>query len=263
MLTATQAAAWSLSYGPYVADYSRYLPAAVPASKTFWYTGMGCFLGSVAVMTFGAYLASVAPGLAKDPGIGVAQLFGSLRPLVDMLIVIGVVQGNVMNLYSAYMSSVTIFSGFHGMQRMSRGRKLQIMIVLVTAAGLISAWADDHFQGYFADALNAMVYLLVPWSAINLADYYLVRHGQYNIAALYRCDGEYGAYRWKALATYCFGIAVQVPFVDLSFFKGPVAQALGADVAWLPVLVVPGLVHVLVERGQRQSVLARGNSSIR
>jgi NCS1 family nucleobase:cation symporter-1 len=248
LLTTTQAAAWSLSYGPYVADYSRYLPATVPPAKTFCYTGLGSFLGSLAIMAFGAYLARVAPQLATDPGVGVARIFGPVHPLVQLLIVIGVVQGNVLNLYSAYMSTATVFSGFHGMQRMQRGRKLQILIALVVAAAVIAAMAGGRFQVYFADALNAMLYVLVPWSAINLADYYLVRHGKYNIPALYDSEGEYGAYRWKTIAVYCLGIASQAPFFDLSFYVGPVARWLGADIAWLPGLLVPGLLHVFAER---------------
>jgi NCS1 family nucleobase:cation symporter-1 len=248
MLTATQAAAWSLSYGPYVADYSRYLPPTVPPATTFWYTGLGCFLGSLAIMAFGAYFATLEPALAKNPGSGVAALFGPARPLIQALIVFGVLQGNVLNLYSAYMSSMTIFTGLNGARRTPRSQKLLIIVALITAAGVISALAKDNFQAYFADALNAMLYLLVPWSAINLADYYLVRHGQYNIAALYNSSSEYGEYRWRTICVYCMGVAIQAPFMDLSFYTGPIAARLGTDIAWLPGLLVPGAIHIFAER---------------
>lgn len=249
MLSATQAAAWSLSYGPYVADYSRYLPPTIPAAKTFWYTGMGCFLGSTAVMAFGAYLATVEPALAKNPGTGVATLFGRARPLIQLIVVMGVLQGNVLNLYSAYMSTVTIFTSVTKVRQIQRTQRLLIMIVLITIAGLLSAIAKDNFQSYFSDALNGMLYLLVPWSAINLADYYLVRRGQYNIEALYDGRSEYGTYRWRTIAVYCAGIAVQAPFMELSFYTGPIAQGLGADIAWLPGLLVPGWLYIVAERG--------------
>ncbi len=255
MLTATQAASWSLSYGPYVADYSRYLPPTVPAARTFWYTGLGCFLGSAAVMAFGAYLATVEPALAKNPGVGVAAVFGPARPFAQLLVVLGVLQGNVLNLYSAYMSSVTIFTGKDGSRRTRPGRKLAILVVLITAAAFLATLANDNFQAYLADALNVMLYLLVPWSAINLADYYLVRHGRYDIPSLYFSGGEYGAYRWKTLGVYCAGIAIQVPFMQLSFYSGPVARWLGADIAWLPGLLIPGVIYGVVEcaSGQRAS----------
>jgi hypothetical protein len=36
--------------------------------------------------------------------------------------------------------------------------------------------------------------------------------------------------------------------MSLSFYKSPIAQWVGADIAWLPGLLVPGLLHVLAEK---------------
>jgi nucleobase:cation symporter-1, NCS1 family len=248
MLTITQAAAWTLSFGPYVADYSRYLPASVKASVTFWYTGMGCFLGATSIMAFGVYLGYTHPTLIADPATAVAVSFASWRSLVRALIVVGVLEGNVMNLYSAYMSTATIFSGLRQMQRIGKSVKFFLMAVLIAAATLVSIVAQDDFQTYFGDILSAMIYLLVPWSAINLADYYIVRKGKYAIADLFRRDGQYGAFQWHTICIYVLGIAVQCPFMSLSFFKGPIAQIIGADLAWLPGLVVPAGLYVFAER---------------
>jgi len=248
VLTTTQAAAWALSYGPYVADYSRYLPPTIPPSKTFWYTAAGCCLSSVLVMAFGAYLAATQPVLAKDPANAIAGLFGAGRPIVLILIVTAVVQGNVMNLYSAYMSVVTIFSGLRGITSISRIQKLIVMAFLMTLATAVSMVAQENFDAYFSDMLNIMIYLLVPWSAINLADYYVVQKGVYDIPDMFQVAGRYGAYRWKTIAVYAIGVAVQEPFMSFSFYRGPFAQAIGADIAWLPGLLVAGLLHIAVER---------------
>lgn len=127
--------------------------------------------------------------------------------------------------------------------------KLFIMAGLMAVATSISMLAQENFNAYFADALSFMMYMLVPWSAINLADYYVVRKGRYDIADMFRIDGQYGAYRWKTIGVYVLGIAVQLPFMSLSFYKGPVAQWLGADLAWLPGLLIPGVLHVIVASG--------------
>jgi NCS1 family nucleobase:cation symporter-1 len=248
IVTMTQAAAWSLGYGPYVADYSRYLSPSVRASQTFWYTALGCWLSSTLIMTFGAYLASISPELVKDPGNTIASLFGLGRPVVQLLIIIGIVQGNAMNLYSAYMSVVTIFSGLRGASSISKAQKLLVMSILMVIVTAVSMAVQENFDAYFADMLNAMIYLLMPWSAINLADYYVIHKGKYNIPDMFRVDGEYGAYRWKTICVYFIGIAIQQPFMSPSFYKGPIAQWGGADIAWLPGLLVPGILHILVEK---------------
>ena len=247
LVTLTQAAAWSLSFGPYVADYSRYLPPTVSTWRTFWFTGLGNFLGSTLIMVLGAWLASRFPLIAVDPGAGLADLFGYGRYLARLVVVVAVLEGSVMNLYSAYMATTTIFSGIRGMNRVGPRLKLLVMLLLIGAATAIAVLTQDHFDRYFGDMLNAMIYILVPWSAINLADYYLVRRGRYSIADLFEIDGVYGAFRWAAIGAYVLSIAIQLPFMSLSFYTGSAARWLGADLAWLPGLAVPALLYCFCE----------------
>lgn len=249
-LVLAQAAAWGFSYGPYVADYSRYLPPDVSPTRTFWCTALGCFLGSTVIMAFGAYMACMIPGLGANPADALTGLFGPARPLAQVLLVVAVIYGNVMNLYSAYMSSCTIFSGFHGTSRVGAGFKAAVMSATMAAAVAVCLGSNGNFQGYFGNILSAMIYMLVPWSAINLADYYLVRKGVYDIGAMYDIHGLYGAYRWRTIAVFLIGITAQGPFMDFSFYQGWMTQRIGADVAWVPGFLLPAVLYTLVERGR-------------
>lgn len=241
-----QAAAWGFSYGPYVADYSRYLPPDVSPTRTFWCTALGCFLGSTLIMAFGAYLATEVPG--ADPAAALAGLFGPARPLAQVLLILAVVYGNVMNLYSSYMSSCTIFTGFHGTSRVSSRFKLGVMTATMAVAVGVSVWSHGDFEGYFGNILSAMIYMLVPWSGINLADYYMVRKGIYDLGSMFDLAGCYGAWRWRTIAVFVLGIAAQVPFMDFSFYHGWVTRHIGADIAWVPGFLIPAVLYTLVER---------------
>lgn len=249
ILVVTQATAWSLSSGPTVADYSRYLPETVSPAATFWYTGSGNFLGSLLMMMLGAYLAATFPYLAAHAGLGIAELFGAGRYVAAILVIMNLLQVNVMNLYSAYMSSTTIITGVRGMRRVGLTYKLAVMSILMVVATIIALATQTHFDAYFSDLLSALVYVLIPWSAINLTDYYIVRRGVYSIEHIFRIDGIYGRFRWSTIAVYLLTILVQVPFVKLSFYTGPLARLIGADIAWLPGLIVPGFLYWIVERG--------------
>ena len=252
-LVLAQAAAWGFSYGPYVADYSRYLPSDVSPAKTFWSTALGCFLGSTLIMAFGAYMASKLTGLGANPAATLAGLFGRLQPLAEVLLILAVVYGNVMNVYSAYMSSCTVFSGFHGTSKVGGLFKLLVMSATMTAAVTVAVWSHGDFEGYFGNILSAMIYMLVPWSGINLADYYLVRKGIYDIGAMFDVQGCYGAYRWRTMLVFMVGIVVQEPFMNFSFYQGWVTQRIGADIAWVPGFLIPAFLYALVER--RRSAL--------
>ena len=251
ILVVTQATAWSLSSAPTVADYSRYLPPTVSVTTTFWYTGLGNFLSCTLVMFVGAYLAASFPALASRPGAGIANLFGSGRYVVAFLITVNLLQVNVMNLYSAYMSGTTVITGIRGMQRVSLRYKLCVMIVVMSIATAIAVLARHRFTASFSDLLAILVYTLIPWSAINLVDYYLVRQGQYRIDQIFDMDGIYGRYRWRTIVVYLVSIIVQIPFMNVSFYEGTVAHLIGADIAWLPGTLVPAILYALVEHARK------------
>ena len=102
------------------------------------------------------------------------------------------------------------------------------------------------------DALNAalliMLYTLAPWTAVNLTDYFLVRHGHYAIADLFTLNGIYGAWSWRGITAMLLGIIAEIPFVELSFLNGWVAAALGVDIAFAVGLLVSSLAYWIFTR---------------
>lgn len=246
-LVVAQAASWTLGYGPYVADYSRYLPANVSTRATFWTTYCGCALGSFAMMALGALMAVLVPAaLGHDPATSIAMLFGPWAPLALGVIALGVIQYNVLCLYSAYMSSVTIFGAFGELRQVTASAKALVMAVLSIAATLIAIATQYRFDTFFADILIGQLYLLIPWSAINLADYYWVCRGHYDVGELYDANGLYGRFNRKTLAVYATSIIGTLPFMKLSFYTGFVADWLGADISWMVGLVLAGALYCMV-----------------
>jgi NCS1 family nucleobase:cation symporter-1 len=253
MATLTQATAWSLTFGPYVADYSRYLPPGISTARTFWYTALGNFLGATLIMSLGAYMAAHYARIAADPGVGIASLFGGAGFLVKALIVFGVFQAGVMNLYSAYMSVSTVITGFGNQGHVGRPLKFAIMSVVIIFATAIAIFSQRDFHRYFGDMLGIMVYMLVPWSAINLADYYVVRKGRYSVRDMFDVAGLYGDFNWGTIGIYCLSVLAQIPFIQLTFYEGPVARLIGADVAWIPGLIIPAAFYCLLEGRREQA----------
>jgi NCS1 family nucleobase:cation symporter-1 len=79
-----------------------------------------------------------------------------------------------------------------------------------------------------------LLVILIPWSAINLADYFLVRRGSYDVASFFTAAGAYGRFSWRGLLAYTTGLAAEWPFVSQEEYSGPLAGDLGgADISWL------------------------------
>jgi NCS1 family nucleobase:cation symporter-1 len=243
------AASWSIGFAPFVADYSRYLPKSVKTSATFWYSYGGQFCGAVLVMSVGAVLGSFSPQLIDDPGNGVATQLPVGRWMAYLLIVLGMLESNVLNIYSTYMSSTTIFTGFNGAVRISRAHKFYLMSLASCLATGIAIFTQYHFAEYFSDILTIQLYICVPWTAINLCDFYFVRFGTYNVPDIYRVTGEYGKYNIGTIVVFAVSLLAQIPFMQLSFYVGPVARYFGTDVTMLISIVLPSVLYYLVNRG--------------
>ncbi len=106
----------------------------------------------------------------------------------------------------------------------------------------------------YTDFLLLLLYVMVPWTAINLVDYYLIRHGSYDVASFLRADGGiYGLYNGPALVCYALGILVQIPFVSNELYTGPMVALLGgADLSWIVGLVVVAPLYYLAMRTPRR-----------
>ena len=74
LLSVSLAASWQIAFGPYVADYSRYLPSRTSSARTFLAVGLGSVAGAQIAMVLGVLAAAMAPG--QFAGREVAYIVG-------------------------------------------------------------------------------------------------------------------------------------------------------------------------------------------
>ncbi|MFD9540934.1 purine-cytosine permease family protein [Streptomyces sp. NPDC060022] len=252
LLAVSLSASWQLAFGPYVADYSRYLPRATSGRATFWWTLSGSAVGSQWSMTFGVLVAASAGDafLANQVGyvVGLGGT-GLIASFLYFVIALGKLTINVLNTYGGFMSMVTGISGFRGRRTLSpRGRTAYIALIMV-AGTAVALLGKDTFLTSFKDFLLFLLTFFTPWSAINLVDYYLISRERYDIPALFDPAGRYGAWRWDALTVYGVGILAQLPFLVTHFYTGPLVEPLGgADISWIVGLVAPAALYWLLAR---------------
>jgi NCS1 family nucleobase:cation symporter-1 len=250
------AALWQISYAPYVSDYSRYMPQDSGSRPAFWASYWGCTLGSLLPMLLGATVALALPQLT--PAKGLTAMLGSLAPLVVVFFTAGLAAAGAMNLYCGALSVLTI--GQTLFPRWSPGARARTICALILSLlSLLGALlGSGSFLANYMDFILVLLYVLVPWTAINLVDYYLLRHGQYDVASFLRSDGGiYGRVNWVAVLCYGIGILVQVPFMATALHTGTVATLLGgADLSWIVGLAITSPVYFWLARAFPPAVRA-------
>jgi nucleobase:cation symporter-1, NCS1 family len=242
LLAISLSAGWQLTFGPYVADYSRYLPRSTKESHTFAGTFLGSVIGSQWSMTLGALVAAAAGNAFLESQvtfIGSLAGAGVVAVLMYAVIVVGKLAVNCLNAYGGFMTMLTTTTAFTGSYRVSSRVRAGFIFLFILASVLIALLASADFLDKFRSFVLLILMAFTPWSAINLTDYYLVSKERVDIPALYDPDGRYGRWNVPALVCYAIGIAVQIPFLAQSLYTGPLTEALGgADISWLVGLVV-------------------------
>lgn len=262
------AAGYNISYAVYVSDYSRYLPADSSPRKLIGFTYLGAAGSAIWLMSLGAVLASylgeadpisalVSAGNLVFPGFGlVIVVIGAIAQLTVTAV----------NCYGTMLTGVTAIDGFVPVRPTLRLRIVGLIVVGVVATTIALALPEEYL-GSFNGFVLLMLYFLVPWTAVNLVDFYLVRRGHYAITDIFARHGIYGVWSWRGLVAYTAGFLVMIPFFALPFYVGPVAELLeGADVSFIPGLLVGGGVYALLARGidrdKEAAAIARSDAEL-
>ena len=243
-------AAYFITYGPYVADYSRYLPEKTSVASTFWYTYVGMSLSGIWLMILGAAVQiaysqlGIVEALAAGAGLG----GGWLRVLALLVLLIGLVNIGALNIYGAAMSLLTIATSFMKSWQPTRALRLAFMIPVAVIATIGSVVVSGDLINTYENFIFFLIAFLIPWSAVNLVDFYFVRKGRYHVGDLFTANGRYRSVSWAGVAAYLIGCAVMIPFISTTFYTGPLAAALGFDISWMVGLVVSGAGYALFAR---------------
>lgn len=247
--TVTAAALWQIAYAPYVSDYSRYMPADTGARGAFWGSYWGCSLGSILPMILGAII-GVFTG---DTVTGLHNLTGSVSTLVIVVFTVCIAMTNAMNIYGGALSLITIGQTFKPSWLPRAGTRAVFTVIIYVAAVIPAIASQNNFLVNYTNFILLLMYVLVPWTAINLVDFYLVRHGVYDVEQFFQADGGiYGRFDWVSIVGYLVGIAIEVPFVNTTLFEGPVAKSLsGVDISWIICLVVISPAYYLAAKKLR------------
>jgi purine-cytosine permease-like protein len=264
-------ASYNITYAPSVSDYSRYLPRNTAPGAIIAAVYIGASSAAIWMISLGAWLATRlgasdglvalhAAGNAVMPGFGVLMALASVTALVATM---------GLNAYSGMLTVVTAVSSLGGQHHPPPGLRHAAIVALAVVWVILSLSISTGAIALLFAVLTIMLYLLVPWTSVNLVDYFFVRHGRYAITHLFMPDGIYGKWGARGLIAYSVGFLATLPFFVLpDFYMGPMARALGGiDVGWLVGLIVSGGVYLAssrtVDAGHERAAIADSEAALR
>jgi len=238
-----------LSFGPFVSDYTRYLPARTSGHRLFWCIYSGSILATIGSCAIGAYLTALLPSLGTVAAVG--KISGKWALIIMALSLVNA------NTFNAYTGSFQVIS-FASMWRRFRAESVTVRLIpflgVMATGTVIACFGYQQFVTNLSNFLDVLLVLFIPWSAVNLADYFLIRHGSYDVASFFTAGGAYGRFAWRGLLAYAIGLAAEWPFVSQPDYTGPLVKPLGgADISWLVGWFAAAIVYLALTAPARQA----------
>ena len=246
----TAAASYNITYAPYVSDYSRYLAKNSSRGGIVAAVFMGAAGSPIWLIPVGAWMATRLGVSDALTGISLAGN-NTVTHAGTILLVVSVsalVATMGINAYSGMLSVLTMVDSVRPVRSGSRARV--ITILGLTVLWFILGALLTNATSVLNDSLLFMVYVLAPWTSVNLMDFYFVRHGKFAITDFFTPSGIYGRWGVRGIVAYLVGIAVEIPFMSIpNIYQSPGATWLGGvDISWLVGLFIAGGLYFLLTR---------------
>jgi nucleobase:cation symporter-1, NCS1 family len=233
-----------LSWAIYVSDYSRYMPRDTSGPKIFSAVAVGSTVSTVAFCVLGTWVTAIAP-TAASPVTVIASVAGKW---VLWFSALSLIAGAAMNAYTGMLSWEAVRSTW---QEVSLSRVARVIgVLLISGVSLVLALLGwKSFVTTFSNFLDVLLFVFVPWSLINLVDFYLVQRERYDVNSFYTARGIYGGWRWAAVIPYLVAVGLELLFVDQADLKGPLVNVIGgADISWIVGGVVAAVGYLIAIR---------------
>ncbi|PRX92041.1 cytosine permease [Paraburkholderia sp. BL25I1N1] len=244
-------ATYQIAIAPIVSDYTRYLPSRTKGSAVSCAVFFGTMVSAVWLESLGAALSIAFPS---------TDLIASIRDLGDRF---GYGLGSGTMIVSAFSCliacAVTIYSGTVAVLSAAEAFRpirstVSLRAATIACGGVLAIIAvismPQNILDSFSAFLSLLGYFLIPWTAINLTDYYFVRRGAFSITDIMDPNG--GIYRkWNSagIISYACGFTAMIPFFSTSLYTGPIAMLLDrADIAFSVGLFAATAVYLFLMR---------------
>lgn len=233
-------AAFSLSWIPCAADYTRYCKTKRSATIApilgatigiYWFALVG---------TVGAIASAVQTGVfdpnAADPS-SIAMKLGLGIPAF-VVVVASTVTTNVISLYSG------TYSALNSMPEGYSFKKMSVLIGILVAVLTVISTFIGSFLDIFYLMLDYLGLIFPALVAVMLVDYYLVRRGHYQMDEINKIGGAYWyshGVNWYAMIAWMLGIACYYVCKQLPALQGTIG-------ATFPSIFFTGIIYYLIAK---------------
>jgi purine-cytosine permease-like protein len=262
-IATTTTASLPISWGPFVGDYGRYIPAGAPSWKVSAYAVGGIFTGCWLAMTAAAFAATSFPAQAGDfvTGITAAAPVWFLFPLLLVPGLASNIASAAMSLYNATLD-IGAWPFFYRFKRYIITAAFGLVLLGLTYLFVVATNFLTNLEAF----VTIMIVTATPWMVIIGIEFVLSRN---DIAPIdlhaFAIPGMHGKYWYqngvnvRAFIAWLCGAGLGLLFSTNTLFTGPLESSVsGVDISWVVAGIAGGLVYLALRYAARGAVSPAG-----
>jgi len=248
-IATTTTASLPISWGPFVGDYGRYIPASAPSWKVSGYAVLGIFSGCWIAMTAAAFAATSFVPQAGNFVVGITQV-APLWLLFPLLLVPGLASNIASAAMSLYNATLDIGSWpfFFRFKRWVITAAFGVVLLGLTYLFVVATNFLNNLEAF----VTIMIVTATPWMVIVGIEFLLSRHDLAPVDLhAFAIPGMRGKYWFtngvnpRACVAWACGAGLGMLFSTNSLFTGPLESSVnGVDISWLVAGVAGGLIYL-------------------
>jgi purine-cytosine permease-like protein len=248
-LATTTTASLPISWGPFVGDYGRYVPANTPSKVVSAYAVGGIFSGCFLALVAAAFISTAFVKTAFNIVAG-ATAAAPVWMLLPLLLVTGLasnIASAAMSLYNAALD-ISSWPFFLRFKRWHIATGFGVLLFGLTYAFVVAT----NFITNLTAFVTIMVVTATPWMVIVGIEFLFERsHLQPVDLHAFAIPGARGRYWFtngvnvKAVVAWACAVAAGLMFSTNYLFTGPAESAVtGVDISWLVAAIVGAAVYL-------------------
>jgi purine-cytosine permease-like protein len=248
-IATTTTASLPISWGPFVGDYGRYIPASASSAKVSGYAILGIFSGCWIAMMVAAFAATSFVPQAGNFVVGITQA-APLWLLFPLLIVPGLASNIASAAMSLYNATLDIGSWpfFFRFKRWVITAAFGVVLLGLTYLFVVATNFLNNLEAF----VTIMIVTATPWMVIVGIEFLLSRHELAPVDLhAFAIPGMRGKYWFtngvniRACVAWACGAGLGLLFSTNSLFTGPLESSVnGVDISWLVAGVAGGLIYL-------------------
>ena len=152
-----------LSFGPFVSDYTRYLPEDTSGPRLFWAIYAGNVLATFGACAVGAYLAALLPQAGVVGAIG--QVSGKWALLI---MAVSLINADTFNAYTGAFQLLSVGSMFRRFREQSVAVRVVPFLAVMAVGVLVACLGGADISWLLGWVVAAAVYLVLMRTAADV-----------------------------------------------------------------------------------------------